>query len=451
MDPAQGRRTSSGMNKSKTCPAYRDVNDTSPVDSTLSHNPSMLYASSPRYEREKVAQSAGLSPPEPLFQPPYSNNPPVSQEYTFQSPPLHSESTPQVIETSPKVLSPGLGAYFSSPIHNGTQPESNREDEPKCFTNHSRTTLPDSILPSAQCAIPLAASVPSGFGHLLHPPSPPPPKTNSNIGSHSRLRLFVRQQPIAARACGFGDRCRRTIDPLPVIQLLMTDFSPLSIEDRGQLTSEQHVVACHLFPSSKADSENPEQRIRPQGNAEHRCQRNEPGTVSDEDGRDLSTRRGKILSGNTYASPFSVDEDPDPAHAPRHPNSTINWEKNPNTTFARPPALSPSPNTPRLIPATFFVFSDLCVRTVGWYQLRFQLIDIQEVVQLGSAPILDEVWSQPFRVFAPKDFPGMRPTPYLTMRLTSLGTVGIRTRENQRGRRKVLQRGSEDVIGPGRD
>ncbi|OAX80083.1 hypothetical protein ACJ72_05586 [Emergomyces africanus] len=320
MDPAQGRRTSSGMNKSKTCPAYRDVNDTSPVDSTLSHNPSMLYASSPRYEREKVAQSAGLSPPEPLFQPPYSNNPPVSQEYTFQSPPLHSESTPQVIETSPKVLSPGLGAYFSSPIHNGTQPESNREDEPKCCYQQLHESFENdasrfnfticTMRHSFGCFCPIGFRAPSA------PPSPPPPKTNSNIGSHSRLRLFVRQQPIAARACGFGDRCRRTIDPLPVIQLLMTDFSPLSIEDRGQLTSEQHVVACHLFPSSKADSENPEQRIRPQGNAEHRCQRNEPGTVSDEDGRDLSTRRGKILSGNTYASPFSVDEDPDPAHAP---------------------------------------------------------------------------------------------------------------------------------------
>ena len=33
----------------------------------------------------------------------------------------------------------------------------------------------------------------------------------------------MRQQPIAARACGFGERDRRVIDPPPIIQLTVTD------------------------------------------------------------------------------------------------------------------------------------------------------------------------------------------------------------------------------------
>lgn len=289
----------------------------------------------------------------------------------------------------------------------------------------------------------MAASVPSGFGHLLHPQPPPPqqpPKTNS------RLCLFVRQQPIAARACGFGDKCRRPIDPLPVIQLLMTDFSPQSKEDRKQLTSEQHIVACHLFPTGEAHRENPEERIRSHSTAEHSFEKNELGAANSDVGSNLSNRqRGKILSGNTYASPFSVDEDPDPAHAPLHPRSAANRKQNPGATLMRPPGFSPSPDTPGFIPAAFFIFSDLCVRTAGWYQLRFQLVDVQEVMQSGSAPILDEVWSQPFRVFAAKDFPGMRPTPYLATRLKSLGAMGIKTREKERvsRQRKVVQSGSD--------
>ncbi|OJD14018.1 hypothetical protein AJ78_05589 [Emergomyces pasteurianus Ep9510] len=464
MDPAPGR-PSSGMNKSKPPLECRYVHDRistreSLVDSTLRHNPPLSYASCPHYDQSIVAPGAVFSPSEPQLRPPYSTNFPASQEHPFQLPPLHSEPTPHAIETSSTARSPRMGSFPSSLKYNRKRPESNREAELKRFKIHSRTPLPDSILPSAHRAIPMNASVPSGFAHLLHPQSPPPPppppppqppKTNSNSRSRSRFRLFVRQQPIAARACGFREKCRRPIDPLPVIQLLMTDFSPISKEDRRQLTSEQHVVACHLFPAREARRDNPEQRIRSQSNAEHRRQRNELGSVNDKDGRNLSARHGKILSGRTYASPFSVDEDPDPAHAPPHPCSVTIREKSPGTTLVRPPACSQSPNAPRFAPAAFFIFSDLCVRTVGWYQLRFQLVDIQEVLQLGSAPIHDEVWSQPFRVFAAKDFPGMRPTPYLAMRLTSLGAVGIKTREKGRVGRKAVQRGSDEVVDPGRD
>ena len=50
-------------------------------------------------------------------------------------------------------------------------------------------------------------------------------------------------------------------------------------------------------------------------------------------------------------------------------------------------------------------------------------------MQLGDhVPFLDEVWSNRFRVYAAKDFPGMTPTPFLAEQLKLLGASGIRSR-----------------------
>ncbi|KLJ08284.1 hypothetical protein EMPG_16284 [Blastomyces silverae] len=298
----------------------------------------------------------------------------------------------------------------------------------------------------------MTASVPSGFGHLLHPQPPPPQpplETNSNI--RSRLRLFVRQEPIAARACGFGNKSRRPIDPLPVIQLLMTDFSPHSEEDMKQLTNAQHVVVCHLFPAGQAHGANPEPRIRSQSNVGCSLKRSEIGAVNSDVGSNPTNRqRGKILSGSTCASPFLVGVDPDLANAPEHPRSAASRAQSSGATLMRPPGILPSSDAPRDVPAIFFIFSDLCVRTAGWYRLRFRLVDVQETEKLGIAPCLHEVWSQSFQVFAAKDFPGMRPTPYLAMRLKDLGAIGIKMREKERGSRqkRTVQSSSEDNVDP---
>lgn len=36
-----------------------------------------------------------------------------------------------------------------------------------------------------------------------------------------KYRLNIRQQPVAARSCGFGERDRRVIDPPPIVELLI--------------------------------------------------------------------------------------------------------------------------------------------------------------------------------------------------------------------------------------
>ncbi|RJE17567.1 Velvet factor, partial [Aspergillus sclerotialis] len=85
------------------------------------------------------------------------------------------------------------------------------------------------------------SGMPMGFGKLLnHSPAPQPPpqppaatpRHSISKSSPSRYHLHIRQQPVAARACGAGDRDRRPVDPPPIIQMLLTDFSPGSAEDK---------------------------------------------------------------------------------------------------------------------------------------------------------------------------------------------------------------------------
>ncbi|PGH02498.1 hypothetical protein AJ79_07611 [Helicocarpus griseus UAMH5409] len=275
----------------------------------------------------------------------------------------------------------------------------------------------------------MTASVPSGFGHLLNPAPPllPQPPTRS------RLRLFVREQPQAARACGSGDRCRRPVDPIPIVQLLMTDFNPISEEDRRQLTSNQYIVSCQLLPVAEDSERSRKGRASARSNAENSFGRYGRGLGNSDVDQLIARQPGGNLSGGTYMSPFSADQDPDPSTAPSHPQSMTNLVTNSTAaTLPRPPRRPPCTNICAPNPATFFVFSDLCVRTAGEYQLLFTLMNPFEAMQSKSSPILDEVRSETFEVFSAKDFRGMQRTPELARGLRRLGVQGIKLRDKTR-------------------
>lgn len=100
------------------------------------------------------------------------------------------------------------------------------------------------------------------------------------------------------------------------------------------------------------------------------------------------------------------------------------------------------------MPATFFIFSDLSVRTAGLYRLQFRLMDWGAVVDTGMPqPILAEAWSDPFRVYSSKDFPGMQKSSRLTIRLRELGFMELKPRI-KRGR-KAGGVGGKDRKDPG--
>ncbi|OCK82973.1 hypothetical protein K432DRAFT_390814 [Lepidopterella palustris CBS 459.81] len=210
---------------------------------------------------------------------------------------------------------------------------------------------------------PLAYSEPSTTGPrpILNavplPGSVPQPVLNEKLQLSYEIR--VRQQPIAARACGFGERDRRVIDPPPIIQLLVTD-PKTGVADSDELRYSLNVVHCTLW---NADGTN------------------EETALVQPDRR--TTRR---LMGQLVASPSVAKDEHD-------------------------------------VEGCFFCFPDLSCRTHGKYRLRFVLmrIDPMNLHVGGFSPILTEVLSDVFTVYTAKDFPGMRPSSALTRALKLQG------------------------------
>lgn len=183
------------------------------------------------------------------------------------------------------------------------------------------------------------------------------PVLNEKLQLNYELRM--RQQPIAARACGFGERDRRVIDPPPIIQLLVTD-PKTGVADTEELRYSLNVVHCTLW---NADGTN------------------EETALVQPDRR--TTRR---LMGQLVASPSVAKDEHD-------------------------------------VEGCFFCFPDLSCRTHGKYRLRFVLmrIDPMNLHVGGFSPILAEVFSESFTVYTAKDFPGMRPSSALTRALKLQG------------------------------
>jgi Velvet factor len=171
--------------------------------------------------------------------------------------------------------------------------------------------------------------------------------------------LRVRQQPIAARACGFGERDRRVIDPPPIIQLEVRDPKTGHV-DLDELRYSLNVVHCTLW--------------------------NADGTTEETALIQPDRRTTRRLMGQLVASPSVAKDEHD-------------------------------------IEGCFFCFPDLSCRTHGKYRLRFILmrIDPTNLHVGGNAPILTEVLSDVFQVYTAKDFPGMRPSSALTRALKLQG------------------------------
>ncbi|KAL4768817.1 velvet factor-domain-containing protein [Aspergillus nidulans var. acristatus] len=299
------------------------------------------------------------------------------------------------------------------------------------------------------------SSMPSGFENLLHhhstSPSPPP-----QCASSSRYRLFIRQQPLAARACGAGDRDRRPVDPPPIIQLLLTDFNPNSENDRSILQDPRFTVGCLLYPvqnpsylpGSGSGAGSSDTNTNTNDKSRHESMNSYPHLGINLEDSHATGQSTPLLSGKAFVSPFFVDEEPDPNTAPAHPSSTDDstYEASPRTVthkFRNRPIPKP--------PACFFIFSDLSVRTAGLYRLQFRLMNWGSIEDTGqSMPILAEVWSEPFRVYAAKDFPGMRDSSLLTLRLKELGFVELKTRGQGMGKGRRVGIGNSKVSSRGR-
>lgn len=311
----------------------------------------------------------------------------------------------------------------------------------RCSKRHHSSTYPSR-----------RSGIPHGFEHLLHPPEQTRrsvesdhPDSAPTIASQasSRLRLHIRQEPIATRACSAGEKDRRTIDPPPILQLLMVDFNPNSETDLATLQNSRYAVACLLYSVERPGPDGKERLVHSSRVVESaRRRHHDSGRASGRSGSDATAtspnfneqsnqRSVQILSGGTYVSPFHAPYEPDPDTAPPYPSSRHSYSHGGQGDYHRSRQRTPITDISQS-PATFFVFTDLSVRTAGTYRLRFRLMDWGATMETGKPqPILADVYSEPFRVYSSKDFPGMRASSALTWNLRRMGMMDLKPREGK--------------------
>ena len=217
---------------------------------------------------------------------------------------------------------------------------------------------------------------------------------NSFLLRTDRYILRVRQQPLAARACGFGERDRRVLDPPAVVQLCIKDFDVDSPPDLAELQYPFHIVHCSLFTAPPDPGETKSA--------------SDVTSVPDPSKLNAMCRR---LMGTLVASPF-VAVDPE---APKSNNENA-----------------------RL--GCFFIFPDLSIRQTGKYRLRFTLMKVPmlNMIEGGESTVAASVDSDIFEVYVAGHFPGMSPSSTLIKELKRQGAAvslkkGAVTRQKRSG------------------
>ncbi|KAL5622290.1 hypothetical protein BROUX41_006235 [Berkeleyomyces rouxiae] len=198
------------------------------------------------------------------------------------------------------------------------------------------------------------------------------PKNKKGMYQGAHYSIHVRQQPIAARSCGFGERDRRAIDPPPIVQMEMTTDPPLKPGELNQrMYGRGAVMYCSIWDKTgKVDCSAMPADPRPQ----------------------------RRLMGTVVASPFVAKDE--------------NGEE-----------------------GCFFCFPDLSCRTPGVFKLMFSfvIVDPRGKEDVRSFPILGHVFSSQFTVYNAKEFPGMRTSTALTHCLRQQGCLISLKKGSSRG------------------
>lgn len=197
--------------------------------------------------------------------------------------------------------------------------------------------------------------------------------------------LRMRQEPIAARACGFGERDRRVIDPPPILQMHVSDPHASPEELSALLRCQFAVVHCTLWdPTNDRDDTTM------------------PSTAD--------KRQQRRLMGTLVSSPFVGKDE-------------FNAE------------------------GCFFTFPDLSVRTPGTYSLRFSLVILNPALMGrpgASNPIQSVIKTASFNVYNAKDFEGMKASTALTKTLKHQGCLISVKKGNARAKKANEQNDDDD-------
>ncbi|KAK5708285.1 hypothetical protein LTR97_000825 [Elasticomyces elasticus] len=200
-----------------------------------------------------------------------------------------------------------------------------------------------------------------------------------------KYELSIRQQPVAARACGFGERDRRVIDPPPILELKITDKEGAPRQDHGCMLA----LHCTLMTE---DGTQDDTAVQP----------TEPNTQA--------TRR---LMGTLVASPYEAKDEYSRA----------------GTFFVFPDLSCRSPGKYRL-------------------RFKLVRIDFSAMHPGMQSPTVAGALTDVFAVFTAKDFPGMRASSSLLKALRRQGlNVGVKKGSEARkgkGKAKKEESSSDD-------
>ncbi|RMI98413.1 hypothetical protein CDV36_016143 [Fusarium kuroshium] len=185
----------------------------------------------------------------------------------------------------------------------------------------------------------------------------------SSKGSATGVKYFlsVRQQPVAARSCGSGERDRRTIDPPPIVQLRIEGPSLTKEESNKLLRYSDYIMSCSICDQSG---------------------------IRDFSFMPEDYRQRRRLMGSVVSIPFVGKDEHDEI-------------------------------------GCFFCFPDLSCRTPGSFRLKFSLVevDLAQARQTKHFPILAETASDTFAVYTAKESPGIQASTPLVKRLKEQGCI----------------------------
>ncbi|CAI2162427.1 12231_t:CDS:2, partial [Funneliformis geosporum] len=185
-------------------------------------------------------------------------------------------------------------------------------------------------------------------------------------------RLEVSQQPIRARMCGFGDKDRRPIDPPPVVRLLVSTADGTPIPE-SSVDHSMMIVHAGLWSESCTDERSlvinpssiPTQSTGPSSTV---MSLNAPSCT-------------RNLMGHCTSSAYVLTND-------------LGQQ------------------------GIYFIFQDLSVRTEGTFTLKFSFCDVKSLLVRSlngytnsRGSVAAEVYSDPFKVYSAKKFPGMTVVP----------------------------------------
>ncbi|KAI5820777.1 velvet factor [Pyronema omphalodes] len=295
---------------------------------------------------------------------------------------------------------------------------------------------------------------------------PPLPQNVSCRGDGRIYSLEVKQQPIRARMCGFGDKDRRPITPPPCVRLVVKDEATGKEIDINEVDTSFYVLTVDLWsadgsrevnlvrhsatsPSISAATSSsyppppptPPPHPHPQAHHPHHPQQQHPGYSQ-------ITYQGYPPAQSPH--PPAQQQPPAPQgyypptqQQPQNGPGYGGYQNTMQVAAASPQQQMPSGPMPPQTPSgmftrnligslsasafkltdpdnkigVWFILQDLSVRTEGLFRLKMNFVNVGRVdgkLNTGVAPVLATAYSDVFQVYSAKKFPGVIESTHLS-------------------------------------